>query len=217
MKSILEKGLDELCISISGEQLNRFELFAAELCKWNRKINLTSITTTEEIAVKHFIDSVAVARFIESTGKLLDIGSGGGFPSIPLKILYPELKIVSVDAVGKKINFQKHVARLLGLRDFSAMHARVEMLFPEYGSSFQYIISRAFSDLGMFAGVSLPLLADNGLIIAMKGREGRREAEAAEKELSRLNLAVETIEEYRLPILNDERSIILLRKISAEN
>lgn len=210
--SILEKGLEELGLKLSEEQAKAFTVFANELRKWNSKINLTSITTLEEITVKHFIDSLAVARYVNPCGNLLDIGSGGGFPSIPLKILYPEMQVISVDAVGKKINFQKHMSRVLGFSDFTAIHSRVEALSPEYDGCFQRIISRAFSDINMFASVSYRLLKDDGVIIAMKGREGRREAGAAEAELGKLNIAIKSIEEYRLPILKDERSVIALVK-----
>ncbi|NVN98949.1 MAG: 16S rRNA (guanine(527)-N(7))-methyltransferase RsmG [Geobacteraceae bacterium] len=211
--NILEKGLEELGLTVSEEQVKAFTLFANELRKWNSKINLTSITTLEEITVKHFIDSLAVAKYINPCGNLLDIGSGGGFPSIPLKILYPDLQVISVDAVGKKINFQKHMSRVLGFRDFKAMHSRVEALSPEYDGYFQRIISRAFSDINMFASVSYRLLIENGTIIAMKGRDGRREAGAAEAELVKFNLAIKSIEEYHLPMVKDERSVITLAKM----
>lgn len=212
VKSILETGIDELGLTVSKELLSAFEIFEKELSKWNSKINLTSITTAEEIAIKHFIDSLAVARFMNPSGKMLDIGSGGGFPSIPLKLYFPDMEIISVDSVGKKINFQKHAARVLNFSNFAAIHSRVEMLSPEYDGFFDCIISRAFSDLEMFSRVSLPLLSDDGLIIAMKGREGKSEAENARGALSQLGLVVEKIEEYRLPILKDDRSIIIIRK-----
>lgn len=208
----LKRGAEELGISISPEQQVSFTLFANELCKWNRKINLTSITLPEEIAVKHFVDSLSLAKYADLTGTLLDIGSGGGFPGIPLKIIAPKLTVVSVDAVEKKINFQRHIARSLGLEGFTALHSRVENLFPEYKNSFNCVVSRAFADIPEFVKYALPLLADNGCIIAMKGRGGRNEAEAATAELKKMGAVVSAIYEFELPLLNDLRAIIVIRK-----
>ncbi|NTW99111.1 MAG: 16S rRNA (guanine(527)-N(7))-methyltransferase RsmG, partial [Geobacteraceae bacterium] len=174
-------GAEQLGIGLTPGQIAQFETFAVELCKWNRKLNLTSITNPEEIAVKHFVDSLSVAAYREIRGEILDIGSGGGFPCLPLKIVFPEVVVVSVDAVAKKIRFQNHVARLIGLKQFAALHCRAESLGLEYGGRFDSIISRAFSGIPEFVRLALPLLADGGSIIAMKGREGEREALAAEE------------------------------------
>ncbi len=212
LQSYLKKGADELEITISGEQLESFAIYANELCKWNRKINLTSIILPEEIAIKHFIDSLTLLKYACIKGPILDIGSGGGFPAIPLKIILPETRVVSVDAVEKKINFQRHVIRTLGLTGFTALHSRVEKLFPEYKGCFSCIVSRAFADIPEFAKYALPLLADNGVILAMKGKGGGEEAKASTEELTSMGLAVSSIHEFQLPILKDHRSLIVIRR-----
>lgn len=213
MQNCLKNGAGELGIAVSPEQLENFTIFARELCKWNSKINLTSITLPEEIAVKHFIDSLTVIKYTDIAGDLLDIGSGGGFPAIPLKIMSPDTRIVSVDAVEKKINFQRHIARTLGFAGFTALHCRVEKFPPEYKGLFNCIVSRAFADITEFVRHSLPLLAESGFIVAMKGRDGRKEAEAAADELKELGAGISSIEEFQLPLLKDLRSLIVLRKI----
>ena len=199
-------------MDISGEQFESFRIYAEELLKWKRKINLTSITQPEEIAIKHFIDSLTISRCVEITGELLDIGSGGGFPAIPLKIKFPDIRVVSVDAVEKKIHFQRHIVRTLGLTGFTALHCRAETLFPRYEAAFGCIVSRAFAEITEFAKYALPLLAENGVIVAMKGRDGRREAEAAKDALNMLGLEVSAIDEFRLPIFGDARALVCLRR-----
>lgn len=209
----LKEGSAELGIILSPQQLASFTIYADELCKWNRKINLTSITLPEEIAVKHFIDSLTLLKYAVISGELLDIGSGGGFPGIPLKIVSPGTRVVSVDAVEKKINFQRHIVRTLALEGFSAQHSRVENLFPQYEDFFNHIVSRAFADIPEFVKNALPLLAENGTIIAMKGKEGRKEAEAATAELERMGVAVSAVHEFELPLLKDLRALIFIRRV----
>jgi len=213
LQNCLERGAQELGIVISSSQLERFTLYANELCKWNRKINLTSITLPEEIAVKHFLDSLTILKHVDISGKLIDLGSGGGFPGIPIKILAPDMKVVSVDAVEKKINFQRHVIRTLELNGFTALHSRVENLPPEYQNSFNCVVSRAFTDIAEFVKYALPLLAEQGIIVAMKGKDGRNEAEAAIDKLNSLGATVSAVHEFQLPILKDLRTLIVVRRV----
>lgn len=212
LQMYLKKGADELGIDISSEQLESFTIYANELRKWNRKINLTSITLPEEIAIKHFVDSLALSKYQEMHGNLLDIGSGGGFPAIPIKIKFPDIRVVSVDAVEKKIHFQRHVARTLGLTGFTALHCRVENLSLEYEGAFSCIVSRAFAEITEFVKHACPLLEENGVIVAMKGRDGRREAEEATEALGRMDVVVTSIHEFQLPIYGDARSLIRMRR-----
>lgn len=208
----LERGAADLGIELDQAQLGKFATFAHELLKWNRKINLTSIVRLDEIAVKHFIDSLSVVPYLDASGELLDIGSGGGFPAIPLKIVLPDLTVVSVDAVEKKVLFQRHVARLIQLEKFIALHARAETLPLEYGERFGRIVSRAFSDIPTFVELALPLLAPEGVMVAMKGKEGRREAEDAADRLDQLGTIITEIVEFQLPLLAEARSVVIIRK-----
>ena len=206
-------GLDSLGLKLTSDELGKFSTFAAELKKWNTKINLTAIKDDEEIAVKHFIDSLTLLRMIQGGGSLLDIGSGGGFPAIPVKIVRHRLEVVSVDAVEKKILFQRHVARTLRLTDFTAIHARAEELAPRYCGHFRWVVSRAFADIPTFARLALPLLDAEGVIVAMKGKGGSEEAEAARKPLAEMGLAIAEIVEFPLPVAGDGRSLIKIIKI----
>jgi len=208
----LAAGAAGFGISLDAGQLDRFTLFIDELKKWNRRINLTAITSDREIVVKHLLDSLTLATILlPPHGRLLDIGSGGGFPAIPLAIVYPELDITSVDAVGKKITFQRHVGRLLGLGNFTAVHARAEALAATEPASFDRIVSRAFSSIQLFARLAYPLLRPDGIIVAMKGREGEREATAADAELAEMGLAVSEVRALHLPGDDAVRTLISIR------
>ena len=208
----LERGAPAMGVVLDQEQKRKFAVFANELLKWNSKINLTAISRAEDIAVKHFLDSLAVLKHLGPCRQLLDIGSGAGFPSIPLKIVAADCSITSIDAVEKKILFQKHIARLLPLEKFSAVHGRAEKLATEYPQTFDTITSRAFSDIPTFVRIALPLLAAEGTIIAMKGKDGRKEAEESVVVLSRIGASIAEVHEFRLPLLNEMRSLVFVRR-----
>lgn len=213
---LLGRCAAELGIELDPNELGRFGSFAAELKKWNRKINLTAIRDDRDIVIKHFADSLTLLRAVDKTGSLLDIGSGGGFPAIPVKIMLPKLSVVSVDAVEKKIMFQRQVARLLHLHEFTALHVRGEELVKSYADHFDWVVSRAFSDLPYFASLALPLLKDSGRIIAMKGKEGREEAEACVKQLADLGATVIECISLKLPVSGDVRCLVVMKKRDKE-
>lgn len=210
---LLGRCAAELGIELGPNELGRFGSFAEELKKWNRKINLTAIRDDRDIVVKHFADSLTLLRAVHPTGSLLDLGSGGGFPAIPLKIMLPKLSVVSVDAVEKKILFQRQAARLLHLHDFSALHVRGEELVKSYSSHFDTVVSRAFSDLPYFVSLAMPLLKDSGRIVAMKGREGKEEADAAGRQLAELGAKVIDCVRLKLPVSGDVRYLVVMEKI----
>jgi 16S rRNA (guanine527-N7)-methyltransferase len=212
-KDLLKKGAGELGIELTAAQLNALGLFAEELKRWNRKINLTAITDDEGIAVKHLVDSLSLLKVVRGAGRMLDIGSGGGFPGIPVKLVQPELDIVSVDAVVKKISFQKQAVRLLGLVGFNALHVRAETLAADYAATFDWVVSRAFSDIPSFVEMALPVLKDDGRIVAMKGKNAAEEIAAAESELAKLGAKVESVHDFELPCSGDARSLVVLVKI----
>ena len=217
IRPALEKGLTEIGMSLSEEHIHSFELFADELKKWNRKINLTSICKDVDIAVKHIIDSLVFAARVNDGDHVLDIGSGAGIPAIPLKIVNPEVRVVSVDAVGKKILFQRHVARVLGLKDFEALHTRVENIHSTHAGRFDVITSRAFSRLEMFVALAAPLLKSGGRIIAMKGPHVDNEFGQAGDELRLLGFEISSVDTYSLPMNKGERSLVTINAMNARD
>lgn len=209
---LLRRCAIDLGIHLDDDKIILFSSFAQELKKWNRKINLTAIRNDRDIVVKHFTDSLTLVGVVNETGSLLDIGSGAGFPAIPLKIMLPGLSVVSVDAVEKKVMFQRQVARLLHLHDFDAHHVRAEEMTASHASHFDWIVSRAFSDLPYFVSLALPLLKDDGRIIAMKGRDGLAEADNSGRQLFDLGASIRDCIHLTLPACGDDRYLVVIEK-----
>lgn len=209
---LLTEHCSLLGFMLTEEQLHSFVVLGSELQKWNKKINLTAITADKEIAVKHFIDSLYLATQLHPDDCMLDIGSGAGFPVLPLKIVKPEIKMVSVDAVAKKVNFQHHIIRTLKLHNIEAMHARIEDLAVSQSHRFSMITSRAFSSLENFVSVAAPLLLPTGRLIAMKGAEANQENEARSRVLADLGFTLVSSQRYSLPYSMGERTLITLKR-----
>ena len=208
-------GARKLGIQIDERVSASFSTHAFELIHWNRKINLTAITDPREIAIKHFLDSLAPAAYVPDRGRLLDIGSGGGFPGIPLKILKPSITALLVDGARKKINFLKHVIRALKLENIEARQIRTETLLQEaaYAACFDIVISRALSDLSTFVKCALPLLTTRGTIIAMKGEVDPQELDVmrADAPADQYSLEIKT---YALPSIDSQRSLVILKHLA---
>ena len=214
MKRLLEEGLKRTGLRLGEDACQRLELFLSEMLRWNKRINLTAIVDPEGATEKHLLDSLLVLPFLEGGRSLLDMGSGAGLPGIPLKIAMPGLDVVSVDSVGKKIQFQRHIKRLLTLDSFSPCHVRLECLASKIrrDAGFDLVTARAFSSLEEIGRLAAPWVSRAGHVLAMKGPEGEGEVRAAEAELARLGLAVSAIHRYRLPFSNAERQLVVLSK-----
>ncbi len=212
---IVEREAHVMGVSLSVDEITSFELYAEELKKWNSKVNLTAITKDKDIAIKHFIDSLSIAAYINTGDRLLDIGSGAGLPVIPLKIIRPDIPMVSVDAVAKKINFQRHVARTLKLQNIEIIHARVEDLQKTHRNSFSIITSRAFTRLDRFVSLAAPLLADNGTLIAMKGEGAAGEISESDEVVTAGGFTVASVHRYTLPYNMGERVLTFLKQSKA--
>jgi 16S rRNA (guanine527-N7)-methyltransferase len=208
-------------IELDHTQIRLFSAHAIELIKWNQKINITTITDPIAVASNHFLDSLVPARLIPPEAAMLDIGSGGGFPGIPLKVLLPKLSVTLIDASRKKVSFLKHVIRTLKLDNIETLHMRAEDLavHPSYINRFDIIISRALSSLESYVRLALPLLSDRGVIIAMKGGVDKTDLDDLRYNVIEKMSAAGSVdrqltislERYRLPRLNSERSIVTVR------
>ena len=215
---MLEKGLAESGLTLQEKCFPAFEIFADELKKWNKKVNLTAICDDTDIAVKHIIDSLVLAACLKDGESVLDIGSGAGVPAIPLKIANPNIRVVSVDAVGKKILFQRHVARLLAFREFEALHCRVEELHESHAGCFDVIVSRAFSRLELFVALARPLLKSGGKIIAMKGPGVHDEfGDVTEAGLRSSGFQISSIQSYSLPLNRGERNLVTVAAVNTRH
>jgi 16S rRNA (guanine527-N7)-methyltransferase len=202
----------EVGVSLSASQIEFFWLYLQELLEWNRRFNLTAIKNPEDIVIKHFVDSLTPFPYLDFSGSLLDIGSGAGFPGIPLKIAAPQLQVHLVDANRKKISFLKHLTRTLGLEGITVLHSRVEeMTHPE--KPFQIIISRAFQRLEPLIQLVSPLLESGNTLVAMLGPANTEELSQFHALASAAGLESRQIVTLDLPHGRGGRTLLFLGKI----
>ncbi len=220
-RQTLIEGALALGLTMTVGQARTMGEHALELLQWNRVTNLTTITDPLDVALKHYVDALAAAPWIGNRARVMDAGSGGGFPGLPLAILRPDLSVTLVDSVRKKVSFLKHAIRTLGLSDIDAVHGRLEdlCLLPEYRGKFDRVVCRAFSSLEDFANLALPYLSPCGCLLAMKGLRTNHSQEIANQKgdgsiiLGGTSFSVH-IHHYRLPFLDAQRSLVRLTPIS---
>ena len=209
----LEQGARAMNIHLDRSHSTQFALHAKELLEWNRFANLTAISGLQEMAEKQFLDTLPLVPLIPQSSHVLDIGSGGGFPGVPLKVLRPDLNVDLIEASRKKAHFLKHLIRTLGLQDIEARHIRAEEFAKEVqGEARRYgvIVSKAVTKLHRFLDQALPLLRRPGLMIAMKGIDVEDELERARSKIRSEALSLDT-KAYQLPFLGIKRHLIILR------
>ena len=212
-REILLRGAEAFGIDLAEGAILAFDIYLRELFKWNQKINLTGIRTEKGVVIKHFLDSLSVCSHIPGHTSLLDVGSGAGFPGIPLKMVQTSLQVTLIDSVRKKVDFQKHIVRLLGLRGIEAVHGRVqeEEVIQKRVEQFDMTISRAFSDTATFLHLSHLLLKRRGMAIAMRGKTTKEDIQRLSKEEGR-RYRLQKHVSFVLPFSNFERTILLFEK-----
>jgi 16S rRNA (guanine527-N7)-methyltransferase len=212
-KNLLLEGAKTFGIHLDGKAIEAFEFYLKELLKWNQKINLTSIRSEKGIVLKHFLDSLSVHPLLPKNSSILDIGSGAGFPGIPLKIIQPTFEMTLIDSVRKKVDFQRHIIRVLGLKRIETIHGRVQDngILKSLRGHFDIILSRAFSDLRTLLILSHPFLKEGGRVIAMKGDLGSGEFQiSTETEDPRYRL--QRTFSLTLPFSTYKRTILVFEK-----
>ena len=202
-------------VGINDEQLEKFRLYAELLCVWNEKINLTAITSPEGIALLHFADSLTLLSCgsLKEGASLIDVGTGAGFPSVPLCIMRPDMKFTMMDSLNKRLVFLEQVKDRLGL-NFEIVHGRAEELGkkPEYREQFDFATARAVAQLNVLSEYCLPFVKPGGSFLAMKGPSGRDETESAEKAIGLLGGKLSEIKEFSLG--ENTRQVVMIDKIS---
>ena len=215
----LRSAARDFNISLNKEKIQLLDIFIGELFNANQTFNLTSITTPLEIAENLVLDSIFPGKFFLNKKHILDLGTGAGFPGIPLKIAHPDFAMTLIDGKRKKINFLKYVIRQLELVNIEAKHIRAEELAGQ-GTRFDVVITRAVSDLGVLIKLAFPLLEKDGVFIAMKGSNYQAEIDTLKKK-SVINIGKEKfpvnqlkidVEPYRLPISGIDRAVIKVRR-----
>lgn len=192
--------------------LKKLNTYRELLQEYNKKFNLTAITKTEEIYLKHFYDSIIVSDFVNFNlyQEIVDVGTGAGFPGVVLGIFFPKLKVFLIESNGKKCEFLKVLKETLALNNISIINDRAETFALKSLDKFAIVISRAVADLAVLAELCLPLLKPDGLFIAMKGKED--ELAKSKRIITKLKGKLAKIENYQLPLLNHDRSLIIIKK-----
>ena len=215
LEALISKG-KEAGLSFSEKQLEQFSLYFDLLIETNKVMNLTAITEPEEVAVKHIIDSLLAYDEKVFPGKLLaDVGTGAGFPGIPLKIYCPELKVVLLDSLAKRLKFLDNVIETLGLKDITCVHLRAEDAGQnkDHREKYDLVTARAVARLSVLSEYCLPLVKQGGYFIAMKGSKVVEEIAEGRTAVGILGGEIISAEEVKLPGLDDGRAIIRIRKI----
>jgi len=213
----LSEGAAAIGVPLGKAELDLFALYHRELLLWNRRINLVSQSTSREIVIRHFVDSLTPAPWIERPeGLLIDIGSGGGFPGIPLRIALPALKLTLVESSRKKTSFLAHIVRTLCLDNVSIIRERIAALIGEAAcaGAFDTVISRAAFKLPELLRMASFLLKPEGLLIALKGPDPQEEIDEAKMVLNATGMILTACRDSRLPGTNFSRKIIIYKRLS---
>ncbi|MBS4201409.1 16S rRNA (guanine(527)-N(7))-methyltransferase RsmG [Bacillus sp. FJAT-49732] len=210
--------LGEKGIHLDSHQLSMFERYYELLVEWNEKMNLTAITDKQEVYLKHFFDSVSAAFFIDFTKpvKVCDVGAGAGFPSIPIKICFPEINLSIVDSLNKRITFLEHLSSELGLENTHFHHDRAETFAqnPKFREQYDIVTARAVARMSVLSELCLPLVKEGGQFVAMKAANAEEELKAANRAIKQLGGELSTVHSFTLPIEESNRNIIVISKIN---
>ncbi|GEM_PF-68688 len=219
MEKLVQQAQQLFGIHLSGRQVLALMTYERELMAWNEKFNLTAIRDEEGIRTKHFLDSFSCVLAWKETPlqRLVDVGTGAGFPGIPLKILYPAMKLTLIESVGKKVNFCRHIVETLKLRDVEVIHARAEEVgqMNTHREQYDWAVARAVANLSVLSEYLLPLVRLGGSMLAQKGVSGPAEAHQAERALKILGGNLRQLIPVDLPGITEDRFLVIADKVAA--
>ena len=213
-RELLASGAAEWGLTLTPAMLDAFDAYAAYLAEQNAVMDLTAVTGEEETAKRHFLDSLSLTRLMDFGGKrVIDVGSGAGFPGLPLRIAVPGLSLTLLDAQQKRVDFLASLCMKLGV-DAECLHARAEeqALKPDYRERYDFAVSRAVAQLNQLCELTLPFVKVGGALLAMKAKDCAAEVTEAENAIRTLGAEIERIETFAVGEI--ERSVVILRKVS---
>ena len=216
MEQTFKEKLNKKCTELTEKQLQQFEDYMKLLLEWNEKINLTAITEEDDIILKHFVDSLTISKYIKKNSNIVDVGTGAGFPGIPVKIAHEDVDVTLVDSLNKRILFLNEVIEKLKLQKVQTLHFRAEEFGQnkKYRESFDIATSRAVANLSTLVEYLLPLVKVGGICICMKGSEVEEELENSKKAIQILGGKIENVEEFTLPDSDIKRNIVIIKKVN---
>ncbi len=218
--NLLLDGCRELGISLDEHQQEQFARYSATLADWNQRVNLTSIVEPEAVQTLHFLDSLTVAGALSTetleSGRVLDVGAGAGFPGVPLKIVFPGIKLGLMEATGKKVAFLRHLLDYLGLGDVEVQHGRAEDMANDSAlrESFDVVLARSLAKMAALVELTLPFLRSGGLLVAHKKGDIDKELNDAAKAIKLMGGKAPNLREVNTPGLNDGRVLVVVEKVS---
>lgn len=215
MNNILKEGAEKLGISLSENQLDKFAAYSSLLKEWNKKMNLTAITDDEGIAVKHFLDSMTAVCTGRVKGRVIDVGTGAGFPGMVLKIVNPDISLTLLDSLNKRLTFLKAVSEALGIENAELVHARAEDGGQNraYRENFDTVVSRAVANMTTLCEWCLPFVKIGGYFLALKGPAADEELNDAKRIISILGGQIEDVFEAQIPFSDLKHCIIIIKKV----
>ena len=216
MIDLLSDYCKKIELDITDTQLQQFDDYYRFLVKKNKVMNLTTIIEKEDVVLKHFIDSIYIMKYTDfDEKKVIDIGTGAGFPGIPLKILRPDIKVTLVDSLNKRINFLNEVIEKLNLEDIVTVHSRIEDFGKNksYREKFDYVTARAVANLAVLSEYLIPIAKIGGKCVCMKGSNVEEEIESGKKAINVLGGKLERVDEFKLPDSDISRNVIVLSKV----
>jgi len=219
MENLARRAKELFQVALTSSQLEAISTYERELLDWNRTFNLTALRDSDSVRTKHFLDSLSCVRAWgdHPPRRLVDVGTGAGFPGLPLKILYPDMRLTLVESVGKKAMFCEHMVRLLNLERVEVIKARAEDVgcMPEHRECYQWAVARAVADMRVVMEYLLPLLRVGGTALALKGERGPMEAHSADRAMRLLGGHLKQVIPVSLPGIVEDRYLIIVEKAAA--
>lgn len=212
----LLKKLNKIQVNVNDVVLNKFFVYMTNILEWNEKINLTAITDEDDIILKHFVDSLTILEYIPEKSNVIDVGTGAGFPGIPLKIVREDINMTLMDSLNKRITFLNEIINKLELKKINAIHSRAEELakMQEHREKYDIAVSRAVANLSTLSEYMIPFVKVGGRCICMKGSNIEEELKLAKNAIKELGGEIEKVINFKLPDSDNERNIIIIKKVN---